>query len=338
MKLRQTLFLCALACGFIFCENTWAQNPGLNVNIILWTTSRCAWFSWQGEQKNKMKLEIEYNRSGQTVTNMYQHGLNGSENARSFFIKQGDVWESKPPATDGTREGHRHNFFAKGGPARRGFFKCDISDIPVDAQIRKATLWHHIHSQEGLKLGSVPPGNYCEWSECPRDWNWDYISWNFYDQGKPWTAPGGDMGRLITRKDREVDLARQGYHKSGILDYPLDISAYVQLLQEERVGKMSPTQIRQAIQSALEDKIQLSPNPFVSEFTVRVNAEIPNAVVSVKVYGASGRVVKMYRAKPGSVAGSKTIRCDMEGCTPGIYLAKIQFMDQQVIKRITLIR
>jgi hypothetical protein len=288
-----------------------SQDPGLKVNIILWSANRCAWFSWMGRQEYKLKLAVEYRESGQDKTVTRQHGLNGDNKTMDFYLKSGTAWENKPPATDGTREGHRFNFFAKGSPTRKGFFKTNLSDIGPAASITKATLWHHIHDSEGLKAGSVAPGQgFCEWSECPRDWNWQTMTWTHYDIGKPWQRAGGDIGRLIARKDREVDLARQGYHKNGNRDYPLDITDYIQTLQAERQAKMSGT----ALESSLIRKAGTKARP------------------EIKIYDITGKLAAALKVDLNVL--NRGLVWQMIDLPSGIYLVQATINNRKIFKKV----
>jgi hypothetical protein len=302
-----------ILCSLFYCSFVRAQDPGLHVNIALWTRTRCAWFSWQGVQEYKPKLELEYTNNGQKFTRIYQHGLNGQTQPQSFYVHESNTWESKPPATDGTREGHRHNMSAKGGPVRRAFFKCDISEVPLTATITKTILWHHIHSQEGLKLGSVGPGHYCVWSELD----------------------------IIAQKDREVDLARQGYHKNGNRDYPLDITEYVQLLQTERLEKMAVTGIGPVHSSDAGIILIVSPNPFSTsvDISVRRTSHVAQHEVRLEVFNIAGKMLASI--KPRATSDERRVTnyaWSALGHPNGIYIVKVKVGNTQITKKILLQR
>ena len=77
------------------------------------------------------------------------------------------------------------------------------------------------------------------------DWDWDHITFTHYAAGKPWTTPTSeypflgdrDVSPVLWSLDRQKDLAARGYHKRGLRDYPLDLTAYVARLQQLRAAQ-----------------------------------------------------------------------------------------------------
>jgi len=173
-------------------------------------------------------LEIAYELEEVSCTHFYQHGLNGLDDAHGFFIKK-DGWDGD------NRELHKHNIKQQDGLVRHGLFKCDISDIPLDASIVEATLHLHIHSREGLIRGAC---SIIGFFECKKEWDWDYVDWLQYDDGLPWDAEGGDCGVKI--KDLWVieDIRNQGYGMT-INQFPLDLTDCVIALQHNRIMALS---------------------------------------------------------------------------------------------------
>ena len=75
-----------------------------------------------------------------------------------------------------------------------------------------------------------------------KEWDWDHITFTHYAAGKPWSTPtaeypflgDGDVSPILWSLRRQEDVAAHGYHKNGIRDYPLDLTAYVRRLQNLR--------------------------------------------------------------------------------------------------------
>jgi hypothetical protein len=274
-----------------------AQTPELTgvVNIIVKTIPGTgqygAWFGWQGSQANKPKLEVSYRLNGSSYKKIYQHGLNGQTQPQSFYLKSGGGWEDK---VGSTREGHKHNIHVKLNLLRNGFFKCDINDLPLDAVIEKATLWLHIHSEEGLKLngGDGVLGFY----ECPRDWDWNEMDWYYYRSGKRWTSAGGDMGKLIVRKDRQKDIAYLGYHKSANQNWPLDLTAYVKEVHQERQA----TALEHGWKTAMPG-IRANPNPFNSRTIISISGfKFQVSSFKLALYDIKGQQLETWNLKHGT--------------------------------------
>jgi hypothetical protein len=99
----------------------------------------------------------------------------------------------------------------------------------------------HIHDTESLK--AVPDGDGTgRFRHVYKDWDWDHLTFTHYAAGKPWTSPlevypflgDGDVSPVLWSLHRQKDLAAQGYHKGAQRNYPLDLTAYVQRLQQLR--------------------------------------------------------------------------------------------------------
>ncbi len=175
------------------------------------------------KQEYKTKLVVEYTLKGKTESKTFQHGLNGMENAYGYFIttKSGE-----------TNKGFLHSFFAKNSPLRHGLFQCDISDIPVDAQITKATLILHLDCKDGF--ANADNSGEFTFFKMNRVWNKDYVDWANYDNGKKWSQSGGDYGAAIKKFHVQKDVKSLGYHKSNKPDVPFDFTDFVKLLQANR--------------------------------------------------------------------------------------------------------
>jgi hypothetical protein len=252
--LRAILLLCLVPfCGVAADLSTvQLDGPGDRLLVNLMVEGRLAWFSWMGQQSMKPKLLIEWTAQGQRQTKTWQHGVEGSIYPQAFFLARGDEpgrvrWGGHPDLGPG-REGHKHHFFSKESPARCGFVKADVSEIPPDATILRAELILHIHDTEGLKESSEPdPTGVSRFHHVNKDWDWDHLTFTHYAAGRPWSTPietypflgAGDVSPVLWSLHRQTDLAARGYHKRGTRDYPLDLTAYVARLQQLR-SKRSP--------------------------------------------------------------------------------------------------
>jgi CubicO group peptidase (beta-lactamase class C family) len=205
----------------------------MKVNLITkYLTSSCSsglWFGWQGEQQYKPMLEIVYELEQVPYINVYQHGFNGLDDAHAFFIKEDGGWDGDD------RELHKHNISQQAGAVRHGLFKCDISDIPPDANIVEATLHLHIHSEEGIRRGSC---GVIGFFECTKEWNWDTVDWFQYGDGLLWDAEGGDYGVKVKNLWVIEDIRNQGYGLTNN-QFPLDLTDYVIALQHNRLVALS---------------------------------------------------------------------------------------------------
>jgi hypothetical protein len=223
--------------------------PGrLLVNLMM--EGRLAWFSWMNRPELKPKLVVTWTAQGRSQTKTWQHGVDGSAWPQAIFLQRGDDepghvrWGGHADLGSG-REGHKHHFFSKDSPGRVGFVQADLGEIPPDATITRAELVLHIHDKEGLKkveaddatgIGRFHHVNY--------EWDWDHVTFTHFAAGRPWTAPrseypyfgDGDVSPALWSLDRQKDVAARGYHKNGLRDYPLDLTAYVARLQQLRTA------------------------------------------------------------------------------------------------------
>ena len=203
------------------------DNPPMDFNLIFRETvmdcGGCGiWFDWEDDPQNKPRLEITWTMDGQEHTSVFQHGLNGTENAFGYFL------ENPPPANPSD---NFHSILVKMAPARTGLFRADISEIPPDATIEEATLFLHIHSHEGLSNADFT--SVLEVYECEGDWNWDEANWSQAANGTPWNQPGGDFGEFIREIRAFEDMHALGYNK-GNPDAQFSFTDYAVKLQDER--------------------------------------------------------------------------------------------------------
>jgi hypothetical protein len=208
-------------------------NVAIRHDVVDPDESSGLWWSWQDQRTHKPRLVVSYTSGGNPQTKTYQHGLDGMDNARAAYIKQAGADSGKV----GYGEGHKHNILPKKAPARRGFFWCDMRDIPVDATINGATLYLHFHTEEGLARATDEGviGIY----ECDKEWNWDVMDWINYDRGKAWDTPGGDFGAKIRDIRIQEDILDHGWGKSNP-DCRFSFTAYVQQLQANRGRTSAP--------------------------------------------------------------------------------------------------
>ena len=220
----------------------------LRVNLMM--EGRLAWFSWMNRPELKPKLVVAWTAQDRTHTKTWQHGVDGSAWPQTFFLQRGNEpghvrWASHADLGSG-REGHKHQFFAKDSPGRVAFVKADLGEIPRDATITRAELVLHIHDKEGLKKGDTEDvAGVARFRHVNHEWDWDHMTFTHFAAGKPWTAPqstypyfgGGDVSPELWSLDRQKDVADRGYHKNGIRDYPLDLTAYVARLQQLRAAQ-----------------------------------------------------------------------------------------------------
>ena len=198
-------------------------NPPLVFNIILRQTfQECVacgiWFEWQGEQENKAKFVVQFESLGSVHENTYQHGLNGMENAFAYFL-------------GAANDQFKHSIIVKQAPQYTGLFRADISDIPPDATITKATLYLHINTIEGL--ADADNSSVLSVHECERTWDWDYASWTHYDEGATWTQPGGDFGVFVREIRAKEDIRDRGFSRASP-NVDFDFTPYVLQLQAAR--------------------------------------------------------------------------------------------------------
>jgi hypothetical protein len=295
-----------------------AQSEPLMVNFITkYISSSCGsgvWFGWQDQQTNKPRLEIKYSLGGSSYTKNYQHGLNGMENAYGFFFKSSG-WDG------GGREFHKHNLNQKDGPVRHALFKCDISDVPKEAVITSAVLHLHIHSQEGL--GSSACGTIGIF-ECTKDWNWDYVDWNNYDQGKSWNVPGGDYGTPIRTLRIREDMKALGYSKSNTR-FPLDLTDYVKQLQEARSTQVNNTVLHG---TNLKPVMDAFPNPFTGSINICFSGN--DKAAHLGIYDVGGRMVEDLT----SLIKGNIIEWRFTSKTPGIYAIRLRTSNKDIQKKI----
>ena len=223
------------------------EGPADRLLVNLMMEGRLAWFSWMNQPRLKPKLAVEWTWQGRTHTKTWQHGVDGSAWPQTFFLLRGSEpgqvrWGGHPDLGTG-RDGQKHHFFSKDAPGRCGFVKADLSEIPPGATIVRAELILHIHDKEGLKAGSDPDAQGVgRFRHVNKDWDWDHVTFTHYAAGKPWTTPttsypylgDGDVSPVLWSLDRQRDLAAHGYHKNGVREYPLALTAYVRRLQELR--------------------------------------------------------------------------------------------------------
>lgn len=228
--------------------------PGrLLVNLMM--EGRLAWFSWMNRPELKPKLVVAWTAQDRTHTKTWQHGVDGSAWPQTFFLQRGNEpghvrWASHADLGSG-REGHKHQFFAKDSPGRVAFVKADLGEIPRDATITRAELVLHIHDKEGLKkVDTEETPGIGRFHHVNHEWDWDHVTFTHFAAGKPWTTPrpeypyfgDGDISPVLWSLDRQKDLAARGYHKNGLRDYPLDLTAYVARLQQLRTpSALSPS-------------------------------------------------------------------------------------------------
>jgi hypothetical protein len=200
------------------------KSPGpLVFNIILRQTvqdcSECGvWFDWQGRQDDKPKLVVDFEDSDGLRTSIYQHGLGGTENGFAYTL-----------SPDG--DNAKHSILVKLGPQRTGLFRADLSDIPPNATIQKATLHLHIQTDEGL--ADVDTTSVLAVHECERDWSWDHASWTHWNSGAVWAQPGGDFGTFVRDIRAKEDIRDRGFGKANP-DVDFDFTPHVIALQAAR--------------------------------------------------------------------------------------------------------
>jgi hypothetical protein len=228
------------------------DGPPDRLLVNLMVEGRLAWFSWMGQPNLKPKLVVEWTSRGESHTKTWQHGVDGSIYPQAIFLARGNEpgrvrWGGHADLGPG-RESHKHHFFSKDSPARCGFVKADVSEIPADATIVRAQLILHIHDSEGLKESSEPdPTGFGRFHHVNKEWDWDHVTFTHYAAGRSWSTPietypflgAGDISPVLWSVHRQKDLAAQGYHKRATRDCPLDLTAYVACLQELR-SKASP--------------------------------------------------------------------------------------------------
>lgn len=264
MKFLSTFFLAAVACATavaapdapagptVDLSGTELRVPSGRLLVNLMMEGRLAWFSWMNRPELKPKLVVAWTAQGRTHTKTWQHGVDGSAWPQTFFLQRGNApghvqWASHPDLAPG-REGHKHQFFSKESPGRVAFVKADLGEIPRDAMITRAELVLHIHDKEGLKKGdTVEAGGIGRFRHVNHEWDWDHVTFTHFAAGKSWTSPrtsypyfgDGDVSPVLWSLDRQQDVATRGYHKNGIRDYPLDLTAYVARLQQLRTSRSS---------------------------------------------------------------------------------------------------
>lgn len=101
----------------------------------------------------------------------------------------------------------------------------------------------HIHDKEGLKKGDTADlAGVARFRHVNHEWDWGHVTFTHFAADKPWTAPrstypyfgDGETSPVLWTLDRQKDVAARGYHKNGIRDYPLDLTACVARLQQLR--------------------------------------------------------------------------------------------------------
>jgi len=201
-----------------------SASPGPMVFNIIFrqTVQNCAdcgiWFDWQEEQDDKPKLVVEFERQGCAYESAYQHDLGGMDNAFGFYL-----------APNG--KGVKHSILVKQAPRRTGLFRADISDIPSDASITKATLHLHINTDMGFSDTDV--ASVLSVYACEKTWNWDHATWSQYDDGKNWDEQGGDFGAFIRPIRAKEDILDRGFG-SDVPNVFFDFTSYVVQLQAAR--------------------------------------------------------------------------------------------------------
>ncbi len=201
-----------------------SASPGPMVfNIILRQTvqncSECGiWFDWQEEQDDKPKLVVEFERQGCAYESTYQHGLGGMDNAFGFYLAPND-------------KGTKHSILVKHAPRRTGLFRADISDIPFDASIIKATL--HLHINTDMGFSDTDHTSVLSVHTCEKTWSWDHASWSQYDDGKDWDEQGGDFGAFIREIRAKEDIRDRGFGDDAPNVF-FDFTSYVVQLQAAR--------------------------------------------------------------------------------------------------------
>ena len=255
MKSMATLLLVAITCATAVATPadlsvTELRVPSGRLLVNLMMEGRLAWFSWMNRPELKPKIVVAWTAQGRTHGKTWQHGIDGSAWPQTFFLQRGNEpghvrWASHPDLGSG-RKGHKHQFFAKDSPGRVAFVKADLSEIPRDATITRAELVLHIHDKEGLKKGDTEDvAGVARFRHVNHEWDWDYVTFTHFAAGKSWTAPrpaypyfgDGDVSSVLWSLDRQKDVAARGFHKNGIRDYPLDLTAYVARLQQLRAAQ-----------------------------------------------------------------------------------------------------
>jgi hypothetical protein len=314
-------FICFLAVVLVAVA-VHSQDMFFNI-IIMQRIQACGgcgiWFDWQDAQANKPKLVVEYTTGGGSQSKTYQHGLNGMDNAWGTFIDAN-------AANNGPD--NLHSMLIKSSPKRNGLFKCDISDIPVNATITKATLYLHIHTHEGLAgadNSSVLWVHQC----AQQDWDWQYVNWTNYAQGKAWNTIGGDFGVKIRELRAKEDMKDRGFSKSNP-DCNFDFTDYVKGLQQDRLS----TGLNFIPSSESDMCLNVFPNP-VSGNTI-LSYTLPfTGRTNIGIYGSNGALLRSIVERPMQ-KGSYQIHLNSSEIGAGVYFLKLSSMNASLVKRIVI--
>lgn len=164
-------------------------------------------FSSEGNQERKPKLVIEYSVSGQQKTLEIQEGLNGAQNGYSMSEGGNQKFSLK-----------EHTMLIKQTGAY-GYYYADIGELPVNAQVNKATLYLNLDHSEGLansdKTSVLDVHEYSK-------------AWSFSN-----TFQGGQAGDLIRKISAADDFWGQGISKANPWG-GYDFTAFVKKLLSNR--------------------------------------------------------------------------------------------------------
>lgn len=215
----------------VFCSIAQLETviqDSLYFNVIMKMTMQggggCGvWWGIQGNDTNKAKLVIEYSENSEKKSMTFQHGLNGMENAYSYYYKHSEFTHYP---------NQLHEIRVKKEPARNGLFLCNITDIPVNATIEKATLTLHLNTNEGL--GWTCKDEVIEIHHCTKIWNPNTVNAEIYDTDKKWDSVNGDFGEhILTLKSAEMHIGEWNKNNpTGSIDF----TDYVRKLQLSRNG------------------------------------------------------------------------------------------------------
>ncbi|MBF0432822.1 MAG: serine hydrolase [Fibrobacteria bacterium] len=308
-------------------DTTTGNSGKMQVNFITKYTQSSGgsgiWFGWEDEQAHKPKLEIQYRDNGVSKTKYYQHGLAGAGDAYAFFFKNGS-WDG------GGREFHKHNLNQKDSPIRQALFKADISDIPHGAQIQKATLHLHIHSEEGM--GPSAKG-VIGLFKCDKDWNWDYADWTNYDNGRPWDTEGGDYGDLIRNLDVTQNMRNEGYSKQNT-EFPLDLTQYVIDLQANR--PVSVNKFMSSSEKGANIIIKAMPNTYSDNISINIQGIGPDKTGIFLIHDISGTVV-MHKVLQGNEL-LNGVTWDARSITSGLYYIVVKSENVHAAEKMMLLK
>jgi predicted amidohydrolase len=270
------------------------------------------------DKTKRPKLTISYTSGGSSYSKTYQRDIGGN-NPLTYWIatdhSEGNFYD-RPDGTQYRGFKYGDAMLVKGTKTRVGFFQCNISDIPANAQITAVKFEAFVEPAEG-RSGDGTIGVY----QCTAGWTKTSIT----------KSITGYLGNEITDFSVTSSTFVKGSWWSW--DWDSNLIAHVQGKITTGTVKSSTRSVEQAL-----PRLSVVPNPFNTSTVIALHSGENNLRLGKTA-------VRIYNSRGGLVASDLQIHADRAAVTwdaadfpSGVYFVNMTVNSRTLSKRVMLLK